>query len=146
MFAFLFTTTIGWASIALDVKLAVGELRKVIPSYGPSGPKWLILLASLALVGYAHGCHTLRTPAHIYALWFLALRALAFLVILATAKAMANVLKAEGGALRQALAKRMTKRVVLKAVGAIVLLVILIEAPVAIPMINRPLGTQGRPT
>ena len=134
MFAFLFTTTGAWASLILDFYYAAGRAKEALPDLRIPKKTWLALFPLLVAVGYVHGCHTLTRPAHLYLLALIPARLVAFVLVVASAKAVANAARLG----REELKRRMkTRSVILKVLVAVLLLVLVLKAPVAIPMVDR---------
>ena len=141
MFAFLFVTIGAWASVLADLKYAVGKLRKAAPGLEVPAPFWPCLTAVLLIGGYAHGCRTLMTPAHLYFLSLVPIRAIVFLAIAAVASSVANLMaRTRAAGIREALrsVKRpAVKKALLRALGIIVLIIIISAVPVGLPLIQR---------
>ena len=147
MFASLFFTTGLWASYVLDLAYAAKVIRSVSPRFRLSPRVWLPLLAFLTLAGYGHGCTTLLTPAHIYAINFLSARAIAFLLTAGVAHYVAKQLARRPGiglkdlltglrANREA-RRRFIRRAALKFAVTLVLVVLVLTVPVGVPLIGR---------
>ena len=150
MLASLFVTTGAWASLTLDIWYAGREVRAVRPALELPKPALAVVCAILALIGYAHGCATLLIPIHIYFLWLVPLRAVAFIAIALAGKLVAKSVRKlpeDVASLRDILARfgrrekriklRISRRSALKLTGMIVLVVFLLAAPIGLPLASR---------
>ena len=144
MLAALYITTGLWASYTADLMLVARKLVAARP-----GPRlgwwfWPLVAAFLGLLGFWHGCHVLLMPAHLYAINAIGLRALVFIITIGAGHVLAKELakrsvKAEEGA--AARAPRRLRKISLKKAGkvalAIVLVLVILEAPVGLPLLGR---------